>query len=467
LIPSLRRWASLTLSRSLPQDRGERRSRGIFQGTASGLIGHILNLFVIIISVPLTIGYLGGERYGAWVTIVSVLAFLSFTDFGLGASLTNALGKTQAEDARDIGQRYVSSAFLVLSLIALLIITLGAALSPRVASLLFPNLQSPAAHAETVAAVAIALSIFALNFPLLITARVLAAYQEMALANLWSMARSIANLIGLLAVIWFRGGLGWLALGCTGPGLITNLTSTIWLFTFGKPWLRPKLVAVDPALVKNLFSDGWKFFLINLGWVVNSQTDNMVIAHYLGPAHVTPYAITFGLFTVATLLQTLAYPSLWPAYTEAFAQGDYDWIRRTMRSNFKFSFGTTLAVVSVLTIFGSPIIRLWAGDVAVPPFSLIVWMAVWRLMLSTLLVGSCLLNAIGHLKGMTIYGTITAILNLVLSILLVRIYGIVGVIAGTVFAFAIANYIPTFIEVRSVLRKISRRPEAARESRLL
>jgi hypothetical protein len=51
--------------------------------------------------------------------------------------------------------------------------------------------------------------------------------------------------------------------------------------------------------------------------------------------------------------------------------------------------------------------------------------------------------------------------------LLVRIYGIVGVIAGTVFAFAIANYIPTFIEVRSVLRRISRRPKAARESRLL
>lgn len=395
------------------------------------------------------------------MTIVSVLAFLSFTDFGLGASLTNVLGKTQAEHTRGIGQRYVSSAFLALSLIALLILAFGTALSPRIASLLFPNLQSPAARAETVPAVAIALSIFALNFPLLITARVLAAHQEMALANLWSMARSIANLIGLLAVIWFRGGLAWLVLGCSGLGLVTNLTSTIWLFAFRKPWLRPKLVVIDPAFVRNLFSDGWKFFLINLGWVINSQTDNMVIAHYLGPAQVTPYAITFGLFMVATLLQTLAYPSLWPAYTEAFARRDYDWIRRTMRSNFKFSFVTTLVVVSVLTIFGSQIIRLWAGDVAVPPFSLIVWMAVWRLMLSTLLVGSCLLNAIGHLKGMTIYGTITAILNLLLSILLVRIYGIVGVIAGTVFAFAIANYIPTFIEVRSVLRKISSGPEVA------
>ncbi|HXX40748.1 MAG TPA: oligosaccharide flippase family protein [Chthoniobacterales bacterium] len=455
MIPNLRRWASLTLSRSLPKDHAERRSRGIFQGTASGLVGRILDLLVTIASIPLAIRYLGGERYGAWVTIASVLGFLSFSDFGLGASLTNALGKTEAEDARDLGRRYVSSAILVLSLIGVLVLVFGILLSPLVASFLFPSLQSQAVHVEAVVAVAIALSIFGLNFPLLVTPRILAAYQEMAFANLWNMARSLANLVALLAVIWFRGGLGWLVFGCLGLGWIINLISTIWLLVFHKPWLRPKLDAVDSAFVKNLFSDGWKFFFINAGWVINSQTDNMVIAHYLGPAQVTPYAITFGLFTVATVLQTLVYPSLWPAYTEAFAKRDYDWIRRTIRSNFKFSFITSLVVVSVLTIFGSPIIRFWAGEVAVPPFALVVWMAVWRLMLSTLLVGSCLLNATGHLKGMTIYGSVTAILNLILSILLVRVYGIVGVIAGTVFAFAIANYIPTFIEVRNVLRKFS------------
>ena len=81
-------------------------------------------------------------------------------------------------------------------------------------------------------------------------------------------------------------------------------------------------------------------------------------------------------------------------------------------------------------------------------------MAIWRLMLSTLLVGSCLLNATGHLKGMTIYGTVTALLNLALSILFAQIYGIAGVIAATVIAFAVANYVPTFVEVRSVLQKM-------------
>jgi O-antigen/teichoic acid export membrane protein len=453
LTPTLRRWASFTLSRAAPRDHRERRARGLFQGTASALIARVLAIGVSVVSVPLTIGYLGSERYGAWVTIASVITFLSITDFGLAASLTNSLAKAQAEDAHAHGQRLVSSALLMLLLIALAILVAAIALGPRIAALLFPNLQSPVARSEIVPAVTIALSIFALNLPLLVNARVLAAHQESALANLWNMAGSLGNFAALLLVIWFRGGLPWLVLGSFGIGLIVNVACAVWLFAFHKPWLSPDLAGIDPAFARILFSDGWKFFVIGAGWMLNWQTDNMVIAHFLGAAQVTPYAVTFSLFAIATGLQTLAYPNLWPAYTEAHAQGDHEWIRKTLRSNFKFSFFTTMAIVGFLTIFASEIIRLWAGAAAVPPFSVIIWMALWRLMLSTLLVGSCLLNATGHLKGMTIYGTITAILNLCLSIALAKLYGITGVIMGTVIAFAVANYLPTFLEVRSVLRK--------------
>jgi O-antigen/teichoic acid export membrane protein len=416
-------------------------------------MARVLAICVSVISVPLTIGYLGKERYGAWVTIVSVVTFLSITDFGIAASLTNAIGKAQAGEEHARGQRLVSSALLMLSLIASVIVIAAVVLAPRIAALLFPNLQSPVARAEIVPAVMIALSIFALNLPLFVSSRVLAAHQESALANVWNITASLGNLAALLVVIWFRGGLPWLVFGCFGFGLAANIACAVWLFGIHKPWLRPSLASVDPAFVKILFSDGWKFFVIGIGWMVNWQTDNMVIAHFLGAAQVTPYAVTFSLFAIATGLQTLAYPNLWPAYTEAHAQGDYEWIQKTLRSNFKFSFFTTTAIVVFLTIFGGEIIRLWAGAAAVPPFSVIVWMALWRLMLSTLLVGSCLLNATGHLKGMTIYGTATAVLNLALSILLAKIYGITGVIAATVIAFAVANYLPTFLEVRSVLRK--------------
>lgn len=450
---NFQRWLKLTFARDPAQDQRTRRSQGVVHGTITAVVGRGLGVLVSLVTVPLTIGYLGGERYGIWVTISTFLAFLSFTDFGVANSLTNALGRAYGEGQREVAARYVSSAFCVFCLIAALLAGAGILLAPHLPALFFPNLQSGSTRAEVAPALLIALVIFALNFPLLITNKVLAAHHENALANLWAIAGTFANLLAILAVIMCHGGLPWLVLGASGMGLLTNLACAVWVFAFRKPWLRPTFAQLDLAAIKDLFSVGWRFLVIGAAWMVNSETDNLVIARCLGAALVTPYAVTFGVFANATLLQTLAYPSLWPAYTEAFAQKDFDWIRRTFRTHLKLSFLIAFIVVAFLIIFGRPIIRLWAGETAVPPFATMIWMGIWSLMLSNLYVASCLLNATGHLKGMTIYGTITAVLNLALSIIFAKRYGISGVIAGTVIAFALANYIPTFLETRIVLRK--------------
>jgi O-antigen/teichoic acid export membrane protein len=449
----IRRWTDLALARSAADDARGRRSQSVIRGTVTALAGRGVGMVVGIISVPLTIGYLGAERYGVWVTIGTFLAFLSFTDFGVANSLTNALGKAYGEERHDIAKRYVSSAFGVFCLIALLILGVSTAAVPHLSRYLFPHVESSLARAEIEPALRIAFVVFALNFPLLITNKVFSTYGENAIANLWSTAANVANLGAILIVVLCRGGLVWLVLGCSGLGLLVNIACAVWLFGFRRPALRPAMAALDFDVMKDLFSTGWKFLVIGAAWMINSETDNLVIAHYLGAAAVTPYNVTLQLFASATMLQTLAYPSLWPAYTHAFAQKDYAWIRRTFRSNFKISFAIAAVVVLFLIAFGTFIIRLWAGESAVPPFSLLIWMGVWNLMLSHLYVGSCLLNATGHLKGMTIYGTVTAVLNLALSIMLVKTYGIAGVIAATVIAFAVANYVPTFIEVRSVFRR--------------
>lgn len=452
LFGNLRRGLRLVFRRALPDDHGARRSQGVLRGTITAIVHRGIATAVGLATVPLTIGYLGGERYGVWITISTFLAFLSFTDFGIANSLGNALGKAYGEDDRALAARYVSSAFFVFCLICAAILGVAVFSAPYLAQLFFPKLESALAQAEVAPALLAALVIFACNIPLLITNKVLAAHHEIALSNLWGIGGTILNLFAILAVIRWRGGLLWLVLGSSGLGLLTNVACAIWLFGFHRPQLRPHPAGLDFAVVRDLLSVGWKFLVIGAVWMVNSETDNLVIAHYLGAAQVTPYAVTFATFATATLLQTLAYPSLWPAYTEAFARKDFAWMRRTFWSHMKISFVSAFLVVGFLIAFGRPIIRLWAGETAVPPFAAIVWMGIWNLMLATLYVASCLLNATGHLKGMTIYGTITAILNIALSIPLAKIYGISGVIAGTVIAFAVANYLPTFIEVRMVMR---------------
>ena len=65
-------------------------------------------------------------------------------------------------------------------------------------------------------------------------------------------------------------------------GLLTNITCAVWVFGFRWPHLRPHFTRVDFTAVSDLMSVGWKFLVIGAVWMVNSETDNLVIARYLG-----------------------------------------------------------------------------------------------------------------------------------------------------------------------------------------
>jgi len=450
----LNRFLDLAVSRTSPTDERERRSRSIVRGTATAVVARAIGSLTGIITVPLTVRYLGAERYGAWMTISSVLIFLGFGDFGLASSLTNALGKAFGEEDRERARRYVTTTLVALSVVALFLVIAGITFAGPIVKLIFPTVSQSLLDKEIVPALIAALSIFALNFPLLVTNRVLAAYQENATANLWIMASSVASLAGILLVIAFHGGLVALVIGSSGAGMLVGGISSVWLYGWHKPWLAPARSAADVEFARELFSTSWKFFIANAAWVINSQTDNLIIAHYLGPTQVTPYSVTFRLFAYATLIQSLTVQSIWPAITEALARKDFDWIKGVYSKNLKVSLLLASVIIVVLTLFGQRIIGIWAGPTAVPPFALIAWMAIWNLILAYLFVASALLQATNHVTGLSIYGSITAVLNIALSILLVRPYGIAGVIAATVIAYALSSLIPVMFETRRVLRTL-------------
>jgi O-antigen/teichoic acid export membrane protein len=95
------------------------------------------------------------------------------------------------------------------------------------------------------------------------------------------------------------------------------------------------------------------------------SSDNLVVSHYLGSAHVTPYNVTWRLVMLTAVLQTLVFPALWPAYAEAYARQDYAWMRQAFRIVMRATLALNLAFAVVFIAFGKTLIRLWAGPAAV------------------------------------------------------------------------------------------------------
>ena len=72
-----------------------RNVRAVITATSSvaakGLTG-----VISLLSIPLTLGYLGADRFGLWMTIASLQAIFAFADFGLGNGVLNTVAEVAA-----------------------------------------------------------------------------------------------------------------------------------------------------------------------------------------------------------------------------------------------------------------------------------------------------------------------------------------------------------------------------------
>jgi O-antigen/teichoic acid export membrane protein len=402
---------------------------------------------VSFVSVPLTVKYLGAERYGAWIIIGTAIAWAALADLGLSNSLTNAVSEGYAKGRQDLAQRYVAAAFWALAAVAALLGLIFFCAWPHIPWERVFNVQSLQARKEVGPAIAVAFGIFVLNFPFSTTAKIYGAYQEVAKGNAWAAAGNLLGLAALIVVTQLKGGLVSLVIAVSGALLLVNVISAVWLFGWSKPWLFPRPSRVTYSAIQKLTSLGGMFFVIQISALVLFQTDNLIIAHYLGAAAVTPYSVTWRLFTYTALFQIVASPSYWPAYAEAFSRGDRAWVRRRFRMNLRITITSTLVLALPLVVFGRWIIEKWAGSAAVPPTGLLLWMGIWSLLYSAMNSQSCVLASAGRVKIQTIYSLAASGVNLLLSIALVQRLGLVGVIMGTVGAFLICVVVPQSIEV--------------------
>jgi O-antigen/teichoic acid export membrane protein len=460
----VRHYTSLALGRAAPENIGQRRYARLVQALLTAVLGKGFALLVSFVSVPLTVGYLGAERYGLWMTISTLLVWLTLADLGLGSSFTNAVAEAYAHDDRDAIRRYLTTAFVLLCAIVLILALVLLSIWPFINWAALLNVSYPGAQGELGLAVGLAVALFLLNFPLTIVSKLLAALQEGALANYWAAGAQLLTLLSLVIVTRSAGGLPWLVVATLGSVLLINLLSAAWLFGWHTPWLRPSPKAFDRTSLGRLGRIGGMFFVVQVASLLLFQTDNLIITRILGPGEVTPYSVTLRLFSVAIMLQTLMVPAILPAYAEAFALNDAEWIGRTFRLHVVLGLAVTISLIVPLVVFGQQLILLWAGEQATPTMSLLIWMGIWSVINASMSAVGCILSASGRIQGQMIYAMLTAVANIILSVLLIQFFGVAGVMAATVIAYLVFNVVPAICETIVILMRVHRAAEGLAQS---
>jgi O-antigen/teichoic acid export membrane protein len=430
------------------EGRSQERHRHIAWTTVTAGAAKAAALGAMLISVPLTLGYLGPERFGLWMAISAVIAMLGFADFGLGNGIMNAVSHASGRNDKHAIHESVSNGFIMLAAVGGLILFIFIAVYRHVPWPSVFNVSSATAALESGPVVLVLVCCFIATLPLGATQKIQLGLQQGYWSNLWEAVGSVLGLLGIVVAIQLQAGLQWIALSMAGVPLIFRAINTLVFFGYQEKMLRPRFGHLNFDVIRRLVRTGFLFFVLQLAVIVGFQSDNIIIARILGVEAVAGYDVALKLSTLPAMFIGLVVVAQWPAYGEALTRGDSDWIRRTFIRTIRLSLLFAVPFALVLFTCGDTVIRAWAGPEVVPSTALLAGMSIWSVMMVLGSVIGVLLNGLHVVRFQAINSLLMATANILLSIYLVGRIGVVGAIFGTISAYTIFTLLPCWYYIR-------------------
>jgi O-antigen/teichoic acid export membrane protein len=423
-------------------DRGLERYRRVGITASTSFLSKALTIIISFASVPLTVHYLGAERYGVWLTISSLLSWMALTDFGIaGNALVNVIAEADGRDDRPLAREYAASAFWTLSCVSATVGILMAFLFRWIPWRAVFRVSAAMSTQELEFACGLTLLIFALSMPLNMLNSVYSAYQDGFVANMWGIASNVLALVALVIVTRFRGGLPALIIATSGTRVLVSTANAVYLFTSRYRWLRPAVSAVRWTRVKRLFELGGKYMVTQLANLGIYQSQPFVITQLLGPAKVTIFVIAYKIITVPVDLSYIATTPFVSAFAEAKARDDWRWILGAFKKSSLACLAIGIPVTLGIALAGKPLVRLLAGSQAVPDWDVIAWLSIYTLIGMGFMTTGQLLCGLDRVGILAVSLSLSAAATIGLGILFAHPWGVAGVAAGMAFAKLI-TYLP-------------------------
>lgn len=373
-----------------------------------------LGLILGLVSVNINLNYLGTSLYGLWITIASVVSWMSSGDLGISNGLRNALARAYGEGDTEKQHKLVSTAVVTLSKLALILFPIILAIFEILfaTNIITTKVRIP---------VYITSLFFCLNLVLGISQSIAQSFQESWLGTMGSclgQALSICFVI-LLTTFDFPSDLILFSIAHGISILIPNVVLILLLRKYG--FYNIPILEIHKDFSKSLrgtiLNVGMQFFCLQLCAVVLNTTDNVIINYLFGSELVTKYEIINKVYTTGTSLFSILLIALWSAVTFHMARKEYQWIEKNIRMLLGLWIVFSIGVVFV-TINFNLLVKLWLGSDAVTYEPELVWLfGIYCIVNAFSSIFVYVINGIGEVKLQLVLGIVGAVLNIPLSII--------------------------------------------------
>ncbi|MEN3334099.1 MAG: hypothetical protein V7641_3464 [Blastocatellia bacterium] len=386
-----------------------------------------LEMIVGVVMLPFNIAHLGQSAYGLWVLAASITAYFSMLDLGYGVGQVKFAAQYRARrDHRGLNE-IVSTLFFFFTLVGLAAMAVGGLLAFNLERL-FNLTPDQAVIGRKV--LLIITAYVAIGFPFSVFGGVVNGFQRHFLNGSVAIVTTITVALVNAAVLLAGYGLVELVAATTSIRLLAYIGYRLNAYrAYPGLKIRPSLVKLSRLREVTGFSAF--ILLIDIANKVNYSTDTIVIGAFMGTVAIAVWAVSQRLITTVQNLTSQLAGSLFPIIVDFATLGDGERLRRVFVQGTRITLAMVLPMAAGLVMLADPLVQAWVGpnfQGSVPIIYALALAVTMRVGTST---ASMLLKGAGQHRLVAGVNLIMALANLILSVVLVRWYGLMGVALGT------------------------------------
>ena len=383
-------------------------------------------LAVTFLMTPFIVHSLGNRMYGVWTLIGTFIGYYGLLDFGLSSAasryISQSLGRGDLEDMNHVANT-AFSLFSLVGLAALLLTLLAVAVCPA----FIHDPEEVALFRKIILLLGVATAV---GFPVRVFGGVLNSYLRYDYLSGISIARTLLS----NAAIYYYLSRGGGVMAVTVISFIFSLLQNAGTYAASKaqcPHVRIAGFRYDRAKVRAMFNYSWKTFVCQVGDLLRFRIDSLMIAGFLEVSLVTPYTVGVRLVDGFSQLVGSSIGTMMPVFSQYEGRGDYDAIRNALLKVTTLSTLLCAFVGFSIIFYAKAFIFRWMGPGFDRSYYITVILCIASIIALPQSPGIQLLYGISKHNYYAVLNTCEAVLNVILSYVFLRYYGMYGVALGT------------------------------------
>lgn len=413
----------------------ERELATVARNVSTRYLAIAAEMLIGLIMLPFNLAHLGPAQYGLWVLLGSVTIHLSILDLGYGGAIIKFMAQYRAHRDSKAMNEIASTMFFVFAAMGLVAYGVAAALAFNLDHIFHMTPEQALTGQWILLIIGVHV---ALNFPFSVYGGVSSGFQRFDINNIVAIIIAVAAALVNAAVL------------LAGYSLLTLVAATTAVRVFGYYIYRLNALRIYPELRihPSLFRKsrlrevtGFSVYASIIDWAnkLNYELDEVVIGIFFGSAYVGVWAVAERIISGTQRLTNQLNGVLFPVIVDSDTSQQQEKLQRILLQGTLLSLAMVVPISTTLFVLADPLVRAWVGPEmrgSVPVIQILAIAVAIRVGNAT---ATTLLKGAGEHRMLAWVNLGTGLVNIVLSVLLIKPFGLPGVAVGTLVPIALAS----------------------------